>query len=72
MLQRWADSQLGLLCASPITGAGLVPMACVGLLFGPVPGLALHRPEVGWFLQLVTLTIGTVIMLRLVSPPIGH
>ncbi len=67
MLQRWADSPMGRLCASPTIGVGLVPLACGGLLFGPVPGLALHRPEVGWFLQLVTLTIGAVIVLPLVS-----
>jgi putative membrane protein len=67
ILARLADSDVGRLCASPIVGAGLIPVACVAFLFGPVPGWTIHSAAVGWVVQLAMIAVGLVIVLPLIS-----
>ncbi|MGX7679151.1 cytochrome c oxidase assembly protein [Jatrophihabitans sp. DSM 45814] len=66
-LVRFADSAFGRVCASPIVGAGLIPIACVLFLFGPIPGWSIRDAGVGWTVQTAMLIVGLIIVLPLVS-----
>ena len=66
-LLRLADAAPGRFFASPIVGAGLIPIACVVFLFGPVPGWAIAHTAVGWLVQTALLAVGLVIVLPLIS-----
>jgi putative membrane protein len=52
--------------SSPLLGPALVPLVCLGVLFGPVPGWAAASPGVGWLVHLLLVLVGSVIVLPLV------
>jgi putative membrane protein len=60
-------SRLGRWLASPLVGPALVPVLCVGLLFGPLPGLAAAHLTVAWLVQLALIVLGSAIVYPLVS-----
>ena len=66
-LSRLADSPTGRLVGSPIVGAGLIPLACVALLFGPVPAWSIRFAPASWLIQLVMLALGLVIVFPLIA-----
>jgi cytochrome c oxidase assembly factor CtaG len=66
-LLRFADAGPGRFFASPIVGAGLIPIACVVFLFGPVPAWSIQHTAVGWLIQTALLAVGLVIVLPLIS-----
>jgi putative membrane protein len=66
-LTRLAESPVGRFAASPIVGAGLIPLACLAFLFGPLPGTAISNAPAGWLVQLLMLLVGLVIVLPLIS-----
>ncbi len=53
--------------SSPLLGPALIPLVCVAVLFGPVPGWAVEYPAFGWLVQLVLVLLGAVIVLPLVA-----
>jgi putative membrane protein len=61
---RWPDAPSWL--RSPLLGPALMPLVCLAVLFGPVPGWAAGNVWVGWLVHLVLLVIGSVIVLPLV------
>jgi cytochrome c oxidase assembly factor CtaG len=67
LLSRLAGSPTGRLLASPIVGAGLIPLACVAMLFGAVPEWTLRSAPASWTIQLVMLSVGLVIVFPLVA-----
>jgi cytochrome c oxidase assembly factor CtaG len=67
LLARLADTGPGRLAASPIVGAGLIPLACVVFLFGPIPAWSIRFALASWVIQLAMLMVGLVIVLPLIS-----
>ncbi|HEX4727330.1 MAG TPA: cytochrome c oxidase assembly protein, partial [Jatrophihabitans sp.] len=61
---RWPSAPSWL--RSPLLGPALMPLVCVVVLFGPVPGWAAGNVWVGWLVHLVLLAIGSVLVLPLV------
>jgi putative membrane protein len=66
-LARWLESPAGRWLSSPLVGPALVPLICVGVLFGPVPGWVAAHAALGWLLQLVLVAVGAVIVFPLVA-----
>ncbi|UQX89655.1 cytochrome c oxidase assembly protein [Jatrophihabitans telluris] len=62
---RWARPRRAV--ASPVLGAGLVPLTCAALLFGPVPGWSIGVAGVGWITQLLLLGLGLVVAYPLIA-----
>ncbi|HJQ00022.1 MAG TPA: cytochrome c oxidase assembly protein [Jatrophihabitans sp.] len=54
------------LLGSPLLGPAVVPLVCVAVLFGPVPGWAAGNAGLSWLIQLLLVLLGSVIVLPLV------
>jgi putative membrane protein len=67
MLARAVDSGPGRAFTSPLVGPALVPLACVVVLFGSVPGWAVQYAAVNWGVQALVLLVGCAIALPLVA-----
>jgi putative membrane protein len=66
-VQRFLDSGPIQAMGNPLVGPGLIPLSSALLFFGPLPGLSIHFPVFGWFLQLAVLAVGGIVVLRLVG-----
>ncbi len=55
------------LVSNPFVSPALVPILSFGIFFGPVPGLAIGTPVLGWVLQLVLVVLGAGMALWLVG-----
>jgi putative membrane protein len=63
--RRWRPPETML--RSPLFGASLVPLTCVILFFGPIPGWSIHRAAVGIAVQFALIAIGLLIAFPLVG-----
>ncbi len=57
--------------SSAIIGAGLIPLAALVFLFGPVPGWAVRYAAVGWPVQLLMVLVGMAIVAPLTLDQTG-
>lgn len=62
---RWPSAPSWL--RSPLLGPALMPLICLAVLFGPVPGWAAGNVWAGWLVHLALLVLGSVIVLPLVQ-----
>jgi cytochrome c oxidase assembly factor CtaG len=66
-VQRLLETRPVRFLGNPLVGPALVPLLSVVLFFGPLPGWAIQAPALAWFLQLLLVCIGALIVLPLVD-----